>query len=77
MKYRVRKHLPMGLVIGLLLGSSNVAYAACNSANNWFEAPGPAIKVFAGYKQKQKPGFGSVGASQSATDYPYPAPLPK
>ena len=77
MKYSVRKHLPMALVIGLLLGSLNVAYAACNSAKVWFEAPGPEIKVFVGYRQEQKPGFGSLGVSQSRTYYPYPEPLPK
>ena len=34
MKYDVRKHLPMALVIGLLLGFSNVGYAASNIAKN-------------------------------------------
>ena len=77
MKYRGQKQLPMALVIGLLLGSSTLAQAACNSAKNWFEAPGPEIKVFVGYKQEQKPGFGAFGVGQSATDYPYPDPLPK
>jgi hypothetical protein len=66
----------MALVICLLLGSSNAALASCNNAKNWFEAPGPEIKVFVGYGQEQKPGFGSFGVSQSRTYHPYPEPLP-
>lgn len=77
MKYKRQKQLSIALGIGFLLGYSNVAQAACNNAKNWFEPPGPEIKVFIGYKQKQKPGFGSFGVSQSSTDIPYPEPLPK
>ncbi len=67
----------MTFVVGFLLVSSNGAYAACNSAKNWFEAPGAEIKVFIGYEQEQRPGFGSFGVVQSASDAPYPEPLPK
>ena len=77
MNGQICKQLSMMLVIIVLLASSDAAHAACNNVKNWFDAPGPEIKVFVGYKQKQKPGFGSVGVSQSATDYPYPEPLPK
>ncbi len=77
MKYGSRKQFSAALVVGILLGSSNIAQAACNSAKNWFEAPGPEIKVFVGYKQEQRPGFGSFGVSQTAIDYPYPDPLAK
>jgi hypothetical protein len=67
----------MALGIGLLFVYSNAAHSACNSEKNWFEAPGQEIKVFVGYKQEQKLGFGSLGVSQSPTYYPYPEPLPK
>ena len=77
MKHLGLNDLLTALVIGVLFGSSHSAYAACNIDKNWFEAPGPENKVFIGYKQEQKPGFGSFGVTQSDTDYPYPEPLPK
>jgi hypothetical protein len=67
----------MAVAIGLLAGFSDAAHAACNDAKNWFNAPGPEIKVFVGYEQEQKPGFDDFGVSQSGRYYPYPEPLPK
>jgi hypothetical protein len=52
-------------------------HAACNDANNWFEALGQEIKAFVGYGQEQKPVFGDFGVVRSATYYPYPEPLHK
>lgn len=77
MNHQGRKRLFISPVIGFLLGYSGATYAACNNAKNWFEAPGSEIKVFIGYRQEQRLGFGHFGVTQSATYYPYPEPLPK
>jgi hypothetical protein len=71
------KYVQRALVIGLLSGCSLDVQAACNDPKDWFDAPGPEIKAYIGYKQEQRPGFGSFGVGQSPVDYPYPEPLPK
>ena len=77
MNYSFRRNLKIAIVSVFSSTTSISVQAACNSAKNWFEAPGADTKVFVGYKQEQKPGFGAVGIGKAAVDYPYPAPLPE
>lgn len=77
MNHLCQKYVQRALVIGLLSGCSLDVQAACNDPKDWFDAPSPEIKAYIGYKQEQRPGFGSFGVGQSPVDYPYPEPLPK
>ncbi|MYN41259.1 hypothetical protein GTP55_17995 [Duganella sp. FT109W] len=77
MNYLVRKYWKLAIVTGALAGTSAFGQAACNSPKNWLETPGTDTKVFIGYKQEQKPGFGALNVGTSPVDYPYPDPLPR